>query len=60
MWIVSKYGLINTDNVVCIGSEGSATIAIGVDGKLRFIADKPVVADILVGLQTDRKFLEVQ
>ena len=60
MWIVSKEGLVNTDNVVAIGFVNDKTAVVGNDGKTYVISDNPVVADILVALQNGEKFLEVE
>lgn len=52
MWIISKFGILNTNNVVKLNFEDGWTQAACVDGNTYYICPRPVVGDMLAFLST--------
>lgn len=59
MWIISKFGILNTNNVVKINYEDGWTQAVCVDGNTYYICPRPVVGDIVEAIDAGKRKIEV-
>ena len=61
MWIKSKYGLFNTDNIERFESSGRMTFGFGVSSNVpKQISDTNILDEISKALQDNQNFLEVE
>lgn len=60
MWIISKYGMFNANNLVKIFFEDGWTQAVDVSGATVYISPRPAVGDIVEAIDAGKHKIEVE